>query len=180
MTIEMIKAMFDACYLAGRTRAMLPALPEGVTSSYIHYLDVIDSLERQGLRVRVSDIGEKLDISAPRRDAHGQGNGKPRLSPQNGVRQRTGAWSTSPRPRQESSCRKRYNRGLFSPSLAPQLADISDEDAASAIRTIQKRCTDVMSREEGSPLSRITKRILRREAYSKKLSLGSCCRCSAH
>ena len=50
MTIEMIKAMFDACYLAGRTRAMLPALPEGVTSSYIHYLDVIDSLERQGLR----------------------------------------------------------------------------------------------------------------------------------
>ena len=65
MTIEMIKAMFDACYLAGRTRAMLPALPEGVTSSYIHYLDVIDSLERQGLRVRVSDIGEKLDIPRP-------------------------------------------------------------------------------------------------------------------
>ena len=64
MTIEMIKAMFDACYLAGRTRAMLPALPEGVTSSYIHYLDVIDSLERQGLRVRVSDIGEKLGCGA--------------------------------------------------------------------------------------------------------------------
>lgn len=35
MTIELIKQLLDACYLAKRAREMLPALPEGVTSSYI-------------------------------------------------------------------------------------------------------------------------------------------------
>ena len=35
MTIERIKQLLDACYLAKRAREMLPALPEGVTSSYI-------------------------------------------------------------------------------------------------------------------------------------------------
>ena len=40
MTIELIKQLLDACYLAKRAREMLPALPEGVTSSYIQCLDV--------------------------------------------------------------------------------------------------------------------------------------------
>ena len=39
MTIELIKQLLDACYLAKRAREMLPALPEGVTSSYIQCLD---------------------------------------------------------------------------------------------------------------------------------------------
>lgn len=30
MTIELIKQLLDACYLAKRAREMLPALPEGV------------------------------------------------------------------------------------------------------------------------------------------------------
>lgn len=54
MTIEKIKAMFDACYLAKRSRDLLPPLPNGVTPSYIHYLDVIESLEKQGVSVKVS------------------------------------------------------------------------------------------------------------------------------
>ena len=33
--------MLDACYQAKRIREMLPALPSGVTPSYIHFLDVI-------------------------------------------------------------------------------------------------------------------------------------------
>ena len=60
MTIEKIKAMFDACYLAKRSRDLLPPLPNGVTPSYIHYLDVIESLEKQ--------------------DTHCQGDGDKRLS----------------------------------------------------------------------------------------------------
>ena len=51
MDIQTIKAMFDACYQAKRIRDLLPALPEGVTPSYIHYLDTIESLEqRSGAR----------------------------------------------------------------------------------------------------------------------------------
>ena len=45
MTIELIKQLLDACYLAKRAREMLPALPEGVTSSYIQCLDVIQKLQ---------------------------------------------------------------------------------------------------------------------------------------
>ena len=41
MTIELLKRMMDACYQAKRIRDMLPPLPEGVTSSYIKYLDII-------------------------------------------------------------------------------------------------------------------------------------------
>lgn len=65
MTIEKIKAMFDACYLAKRSRDLLPPLPNGVTPSYIHYLDVIESLEKQGVSVKVSDISDALDIPRP-------------------------------------------------------------------------------------------------------------------
>ena len=49
MTIETIKRMLDACYQGKRIRDMLPPLPKGVTSSYIQYLDVIQSLERNGI-----------------------------------------------------------------------------------------------------------------------------------
>lgn len=47
MTSEIIKRMFDACYQAKRTRDMLPPLPEGVRASFIQYLDVIRSDERE-------------------------------------------------------------------------------------------------------------------------------------
>lgn len=146
MTIEMIKAMFDACYLAGRTRAMLPALPEGVTSSYIHYLDVIDSLERQGLRVRVSDIGEKLDIPRPGvtrtvKEMENRGYLRKMASEEDG----RVVYITATEAGKQLS--KRYNQDYFA-CLVPQLADISDEDAASAIRTIEKMHR-VMSERRG-------------------------------
>ena len=146
MTIEMIKAMFDACYLAGRTRAMLPALPEGVTSSYIHYLDVIDSLERQGLRVRVSDIGEKLDIPRPGvtrtvKEMENRGYLRKTASEEDG----RVVYITATEEGKQLS--KRYNQDYFA-CLAPRLADISDEDAASAIRTIEKMHR-VMSERRG-------------------------------
>ena len=65
MTIAMIKSLLDACYQAKRIRDLLPPLPKGVAPAYIQYLDAIGQLERQGVRVRVSDIGDTLDIPRP-------------------------------------------------------------------------------------------------------------------
>ena len=49
MTIELIKRLLDACYEAKRIRDMLPPLPDGVTPSYIHFLDVIEQMEKTEL-----------------------------------------------------------------------------------------------------------------------------------
>lgn len=38
---------------------------KGVTPSYIHYLDVIESFGQQGVSVKVSDISDALDIPRP-------------------------------------------------------------------------------------------------------------------
>ena len=65
MTIEKIKELLDACYQAKRVRELLPELPKGVTSSYIHYLDTIEHLEQRGIRVKVSDISDALNIPRP-------------------------------------------------------------------------------------------------------------------
>ena len=65
MTIETIKRMLDACYQGKRIRDMLPPLPKGVTSSYIQYLDVIQSLERNGIHVKISDISDALNLPRP-------------------------------------------------------------------------------------------------------------------
>lgn len=65
MTPDKIKEMVDACYLAKRIRDMLPKLPEGVTPSYIQYLDIIHKLELQGIQVKVSDISNTLEIPRP-------------------------------------------------------------------------------------------------------------------
>ena len=65
MEIATIKTMFDTCYQAKRIWDMLPTLPKGVTPSYIHYLDTIESLERQGAQVKVSDISDALNIPRP-------------------------------------------------------------------------------------------------------------------
>ena len=61
MTVENIKALLDACYQAKRARE----LPKGVSSSYIHYLDTIEGLERRGIRVKVSDISDARNIPRP-------------------------------------------------------------------------------------------------------------------
>ena len=65
MTIETIKRMLDACYQGKRIRDMLPPLPKGVTSSYIQYLEVIQSLERNGIHVKISDISDALNLPRP-------------------------------------------------------------------------------------------------------------------
>ena len=65
MTIKTIKALLDACYQAKRVRELLPALPNGVSPSFIQYLDVIEGLESKGVRVKISDISDALDLPRP-------------------------------------------------------------------------------------------------------------------
>ena len=65
MTTENMKALLDACYQAKRVRELLPTLPKGVSPSYIHYLDTIEELERRGVRVKVSDISDALNLPRP-------------------------------------------------------------------------------------------------------------------
>ena len=65
MVNEKIKRMLDACYQAKRIREMLPPLPEGVMPSYIQYLEAIQSMERQGIHVKVSDISDAMNLPRP-------------------------------------------------------------------------------------------------------------------
>ena len=65
MTSEKIKRMLDACYQAKRIRDLLPPLPEGVMPSYIQYLEKIQALEKQGIRVKVSDISAAMSLPRP-------------------------------------------------------------------------------------------------------------------
>ncbi len=136
MTIAMIKAMFDACYQAKRIRDLLPELPQGITSSYIHYLDVIETLEKRGTRVRISEIGDALDIPRPGvtrtvKEMEAKGLVCKTASEEDG----RVIYITATEAGRALS--QRYNAQYFS-LLAPQMADISDEDAACAIRTIEK------------------------------------------
>ena len=65
MTNKKIKRMLDACYQAKRIREMLPPLPEGIMSSHIRYMDMIQELQKQKVHVRVSDLSDVLNIPRP-------------------------------------------------------------------------------------------------------------------
>ena len=56
MDIELIKRMMDACYQGKRIRDMLPPLPDGVASSFIQYLDIIEKLEKQQQRESIGNM----------------------------------------------------------------------------------------------------------------------------
>ncbi len=48
-----------------RIREMLPPLPEGIMSSHIRYMDMIQELQKQKVHVRVSDLSDVLNIPRP-------------------------------------------------------------------------------------------------------------------
>lgn len=136
MNIQTIKAMFDACYQAKRIRDMLPVLPEGVTPSYIHYLDIIGSLERRGVQVKVSDISDALNIPRPGvtrtvKEMESKGYLCKHTSPDDG---RITYISITQAGKELS---RRYNEQYFD-RLAPFLKDISEEDANCTIQTIER------------------------------------------
>ena len=135
MTIETIKRMLDACYQGKRIRDMLPPLPKGVTSSYIQYLDVIQSLERNGTSVKVSDISDALNLPRPGvtrtvKEMEAGGYLQKKASQNDG---RVTYISITEAGRTLSQT---YDTEYFS-ALAPALDTITEEDARQMIQTME-------------------------------------------
>ena len=136
MTVENIKAFLDACYQAKRIRELLPALPKGVTPAYIHYLDIIETLEKRGVRVKVSDISDALNIPRPgvtRTVKEMQDKGY--LQKIASVKDGRVTYLTV--TEQGKALSRTHNEQFFA-ELAPLLAGISDDDAACTVRTIEQ------------------------------------------
>lgn len=136
MKTENMKDLLDACYQAKRVRELLPTLPKGVTSTYIHYLDTIERLEKRGVRVKMSDIGDALNLLRPCvtrtvKKMEADGYLKKMSSEEDG---RVTYVTITEEGRKLSRI---YNTQFFA-QLAPMLRDISDEDAACTVRTIEK------------------------------------------
>lgn len=136
MTNEKIKRMLDACYQAKRIREMLPPLPQGVMPSYIQYLDVIQSLEKQGVSVKVSDISDAMHLPRPGvtrtvKEMEQKGLLVKNASLDDG---RVTYISSTDAGRKLS---QKYDTQYFS-ELSSYLDDISEEEADCMIQTIGK------------------------------------------
>ncbi len=136
MTTRNIKHLLDAFYQAKRVRELMPALPKGVTPAFIHYLDTIAALQQQGVRVKVSDISDALHIPRPGvtrtvKDMVDGGYLEKAASEEDG---RVTYLTITEKGRMLSQV---FDSAFFA-QLAPLLADVSDEDAATTIRTIEK------------------------------------------
>lgn len=136
MTTRNIKHLLDAFYQAKRVRELMPTLLKGVTPAFIHYLDTIAALQQQGVRVKVSDISDALHIPRPGvtrtvKDMVDGGYLEKAASEEDG---RVTYLTITEKGRTLSQV---FDSEFFA-QLAPLLADVSDEDAATTIRTIEK------------------------------------------
>ena len=136
MNIALIKRMMDACYQAKRVRDLLPALPDGVLPSFIQYLDAIQTLEQQGVQVKVSDLSDALSLPRPGvtrtvKEMERKGYLQKQVSAEDG---RVTYLLLTDAGRLLS---KKYDSDYFQ-SLAPCLDDIPEADAECTIRTIEK------------------------------------------
>ena len=136
MTNEKIKRMLDACYQAKRIREMLPPLPEGIVSSHIRYMDMIQKLQKQNDHVKVSDLSDVLNIPRPGvtrtiKEMEKKGLVQKTASPDDG---RVTYLSLTEHGKEIS---EKYNENYFN-ELTPYLDDISDADADCMVQTIQK------------------------------------------
>ena len=136
MTNEKIKRMFDACYQAKRIREMLPPLPQGVMPSYIQYMDKIQTMEKQGICVKVSDISDALNIPRPGvtrtvKEMETKGYLQKLSSPDDG----RVTFITLTEAGKALS--RKYDEHYFN-ELSSYLDDISEEDADCMICTIGK------------------------------------------
>lgn len=136
MTTRNIKHLLDAFYQAKRVRELMPALPKGVTPAFIHYLDTTAALQQQGVRVKVSDISDALHIPRPGvtrtvKDMVDGGYLEKAASEEDG---RVTYLTITEKGRMLSQV---FDSAFFA-QLTPLLADVSDEDAATTIRTIEK------------------------------------------
>lgn len=127
----------DGYLLSGKAcRDLLPPLPDGVTSSYIQYLDVIQRLEAKGVRARVSDLSDALNLPRPGvtrtvKEMERKGYLQKQVSAEDG---RVTYLLLTDAGRLLS---KKYDSDYFQ-SLVPCLDDIPEADAECTIRTIEK------------------------------------------
>ncbi len=134
MTIENIKHVLDALHKAKRISDMLPLLPDGVTPSYIRYLDIIVRIKREKGEVRVSDLSDALSVKRPGvtrtlNEMEKKGYLEKVQSEKDG---RVTYISITPEGEKLS---KRYNEDVFVP-LVEKLSSLGDEDALTVIKTI--------------------------------------------
>lgn len=134
MTIENIKHVLDALHKAKRISDMMPLLPDGVTPSYIRYLDIIVRIKREKGEVRVSDLSDALSVKRPGvtrtlNEMEKKGYLEKIQSEKDG---RVTYISITPEGERLS---KRYNEDVFVP-LVEKLSSLSDEDALTVIKTI--------------------------------------------
>ena len=136
MTNKKIKRMLDACYQAKRIREMLPPLPEGIVSSHIRYMDMIQELQKQKVHVRVSDLSDVLNIPRPGvtrtiKEMETKGLVQKTASPDDGrvtyISITEEGWKLF----------HKYDEHYFG-ELSGELSDISEEDADCMIHTIAK------------------------------------------
>ena len=136
MTNKKIKRMLDACYQAKRIREMLPPLPEGIMSSHIRYMDMIQELQKQNDHVRVSDLSDVLNIPRPGvtrtiKEMEKKGLVQKTASPDDGrvtyISITEEGWKLF----------HKYDEHYFG-ELSGELSDISEEDADCMIHTIAK------------------------------------------
>lgn len=136
MTRDKVKKVMDACYLAKRARDLLPTLPNGVTSSHVHYLDTIRKLELKTDSVRVSDISDELGLPKPGvtktiKDMEKLGLVEKQADKTDGrvvFLKVTAAGN---------ALLDEYVDELFG-ELSRELGDVSDEDAETMIETVEK------------------------------------------
>ena len=128
--------MFDACYQAKRIREMLPPLPKGVMPSYIQYLDMIQSLQKEKKDIRISDISDAMNLPRPGvtrtvKEMEAKGYLQKIASLDDG---RVTYISITEEGEKLS---RKYDQDYFS-SLVPYLSGISEEEADCMIQTIEK------------------------------------------
>ena len=136
MDIELLKRMMDAFYQAKRIRDMLPPLPEGVTSSYIQYLDVIHSLNCRGIHALALP---RPGVTRTIKDMETKGYVKKLASPAD---DRVTYLSITGKGEE---LHQKYNEQYFH-ALASCVKGISEEDALCMIRTIEKFYTIMCER----------------------------------
>ena len=135
MNISLIKRMMDACYQAKRVRDLLPALPDGVLPSFIQYLDAIQTLEQQGIQVKVSDLSDALSLPRPGvtrtvKEMEAKGYLKKTASAEDG---RVTYLSITEAGAQLSQT---YDKQFFD-ALVPCLQGVPEADVETTIRTIE-------------------------------------------
>ena len=136
MSPDNIRRVLDAFYMAKRIRDMLPPLPEGVTESYIRFLDTIQRLEEQNVHVRISDVSDALHLQRPGvtrtiKEMEARGYIRKIASGEDG----RVTYITVTRAGADLS--EKYNRSVFD-QLSAYMPDISDAEAEAMVDTIRK------------------------------------------